>query len=818
MSRVDFRRTFIACTLAFSGAAVCAPVPPDAPLPPGVRAVWDLAKAWRETTPSRERISINGLWRFQPAEPDADRVPDGGWGFFKVPGCWPGITDYMQKDFQTVHAHPSWKGIRLGDLSAAWYQRRITVPREWAGRRIALTAEYVNSLAIVYVDGAKAAELRFPGGEADLTAACRPGETQLLSMLLVAVPLAGVMRSYIDTASAREVKGRVARRGLCGDVYLDSGPDAARIRATRAVTSVRKGEITVGVALEALAEGPYTLRAKVTDGGRTVKEFASGTFRASELRDGRIEFTEPWKPEKLWDIHTPRNQYDLQVSLVDAGGTVLDVSYPIRFGFREFWIDGRDFHLNGTRIFLSAVPLDNAQVGAALATYEGAKESLLRLRSFGINFVYTHNYGCEPGSHLAFAEILRAADDVGMLVSLSQPHFSHYDWKEPDADASNGYARHAAFYVDVAGSHPSVVFYSMNHNATGYSEDMNPDRIDGLYEGRDTWSLNNAKRALRAEAIVRRLDPSRIVYHHSSGNLGSMHTSNFYPNFVPVQEMSDWFEHWATRGVKPAFTCEFGAPFTWDWAMYRGWYKGERSFGSARVPWEFCLAEWNSQFFGDRAFRTSDEEKRNLRWEAKQFRAGRVWNRWDYPHQLGSNDFDERYPVFARYFTDNWRAFRTWGLSATSPWEHHILYKLRRDADRRRRDLDVDWEKLQRPGFSPDFIAERYERMDLAYERDDWIATLAAEALIRNNGPLLAYIGGKPAAFTSKDHNFLPGETIEKQIIVINNAREPIECACTWSMAFTGTSKVAGFPRGASEALQTGQQERRPLRLRLPED
>ncbi len=53
---------------------------------------------------------------------------------------------------------------------------------------------------------------------------------------------------------------------------------------------------------------------------------------------------------------------------------------------------------------------------------------------------------------------------------------------------------------------------------------------------------------LRAEAIVKRFDPSRIVYHHSSGNLGSMHTINFYPNFVPIQEMSDWFEHWATVG------------------------------------------------------------------------------------------------------------------------------------------------------------------------------------------------------------------------------------------------------------------------------
>src|SRR5215472_10170659 len=95
-----------------------------------------------------------------------------------------------------------------------------------------------------------------------------------------------------------------------------------------------------------------------------------------------------------------------------------------------------------------------------------------------------------------------------------------------------------------------------------------------------------------------------------------MHTVNFYANFVPVQEMCDWFEHWANRGVKPVFLCEYGVPFSWDWTMYRGWYMGERSFGSAKVPWEFCLAEWNAQFLGDQAFRISEREKRNLRWEA----------------------------------------------------------------------------------------------------------------------------------------------------------------------------------------------------------
>ena len=65
---------------------------------------------------------------------------------------------------------------------------------------------------------------------------------------------------------------------------------------------------------------------------------------------------------------------------------MLDAALPVRFGFREFWIKGRDFYLNGSRIFLSALPLDNAQVGAAAGNHEAArKETMLRvLKATGI--------------------------------------------------------------------------------------------------------------------------------------------------------------------------------------------------------------------------------------------------------------------------------------------------------------------------------------------------------------------------------------------------------------------------------------------------
>jgi beta-galactosidase len=806
-----FAATWGLIAMSYSAPAQTQSAPP---LPPEVRAVWDEAKAWHETTPTRERLCINGLWRWQPASENALDVPAGDWGYYKVPACWPGIQDYLQSDYQTLYRHASWTNTNLGEVRSAWYERTITIPQSWAGRRIALDVDYLNSYAAVYIDGHQVGQLRFPAGQVDLFAAVRPGATHVLDLLVVAMPLKAVMESYNDTNTAKQRKGKVERRGLCGDVWLLSEPSGARLSDVKIDTSFRRVEISFDAGLQGLAaDGRYKLQARLSEQGRPVAMFTGPTFSALEVTNGRATFRAIWKAPKLWDIDTPENQYAAELSLLDAEGHPVDTLTPVRFGFREFWIQGRDFYLNGTRLYLSLVPLDNAQVGAALATYEAAKESLLRLKSFGINFVYTHNYGCEPGAHLSFAEILRAADDTGMLVAMSQPHFSAYDWKTPDADQTNGYAGHAAFYTGVAGNHPSVVAYSMSHNATGYNEDVNPRMMDGKINPRDQWSGRNATLALRCEAIVKRLDPARIVYHHSSGDLSAMYTLNFYPNFVPIQELDDWFEHWSNAGVKPLVLVEYGAPFGWDWTMYRGWYNGKREFGSAAVPWEYCLAEWNAQFLGDVAYQISDREKRNLRWEAEQFRRRRAWFRWDYPFPVGDARLDEMQPVQAAYTTDNWRAFRTLGLSGNSPWEYSRFWKLRDGFQHRRQDLPVDWDNLQRPGYSPDFLDHTYSSFDLAYERSDWVPSPTAQSLFRNNLPLLAWLAGKPQHFTTKEHTFFPGETVEKQVIVINNSRRTVTGVAAWS-ADVGTAR-----QGSQRlVIPTGDQVPVPIQFKLPAD
>src|SRR5262245_50920964 len=78
-------------------------------LPAGVKAVWDLDKAFRSGTATREQVCLNGLWRWQPGNKDkSDKLPTEPWGYTKVPGSWAGSG-------QSHFLHPTWKTIRPGD-------------------------------------------------------------------------------------------------------------------------------------------------------------------------------------------------------------------------------------------------------------------------------------------------------------------------------------------------------------------------------------------------------------------------------------------------------------------------------------------------------------------------------------------------------------------------------------------------------------------------------------------------------------------------------------------------------------------------------
>ena len=71
------------------------------------------------------------------------------------------------------------------------------------------------------------------------------------------------------------------------------------------------------------------------------------------------------------------------------------------------------------------------------------------------------------------------------------------------------------------------------------------------------------------------------------------------------------------------------------------------------------------------------------------------------------------------------------------------------------------------------------------------------DALKEINGPTLAWIAGPAGAYTAKDHHFRPGQTIDKQIVLINDTREPQNFTAAWTATVGGKPVGQGQTRGS---------------------
>jgi len=776
----------------------------DVTLPPGVRVVWDLDKADRQSTSTREQVCINGLWRFKPADSYSEAVPASGtgWGYFKVPGPW--LRGGGQG--QSIYATQPWAD-RLGGLDAVWSARDITVPPEWRGRRIGLQLDNVNAYATVFVDGHEIGSIVCPGDDLDITAACGPGKTHQLAIRTIAQRLNPEGTGYVSREEKVNNWSPCSYRGLCGDTFLTSAPAAERITDVKVDTSVRKWRLSVDTGLVGLKEAKsYILRARVLDKGKEVLSAQSGPFASADLKNGRMAFDKPWETPKLWDTDTPENMYHLSLELVE-GGRTLDSYYPVRFGFREFWIEGRDFILNGSPVHLRALPLNSAMRGpvAVTTTYEGATKTMSRMKWLGFNIVYGHNYGCSPGSHVSYAEVLRAADDTGMLFSFSLPHMNDYDWRDRN-EKTNGYERQLEWCVRRAQNHPSVVMYSQNHNFLFCRDIENLERLP-LVLDMDVPDGGRTKAVYSREAILRQFDTTRPVYNHG-GWSREMFTMNCYLNWVPMQERAEWFKGWAEKGVRPLFAVEYGEPTSLSFLALRDGSSGP-------LLHQFFLPEWGAAVWGDAAFKLSEFEKGALRFEADRWRKNRPFNPWEYPNEPARATSIANFTgVQGEFIAHTWPYFRTFGLSGFNMWSEWNVCHLRAGLSPQRQDYQVDWDSLHRPGFSPDYyqpspVDDIFYSM--ATEQADWVPNTRGQALLRYNEPLLAYIAGHSSRFTAQDHNYLPGQTVEKQIIVINDSRRAVDCACQWSVSLPKSQRGEKSVR-----VDAGRQARIPVRFELP--
>ena len=142
---------------------------------------------------------------------------------------------------------------------------------------------------------------------------------------------------------------RLGSRGLTGSVYLESRSSEAQVTDVFVRTSTRQKSVSLDVELTGVKQaGQVQFVADMLDEkGEVEKSFnADAAVEAKDVQTVTVSW--PWDDPRLWDVEQP-NLYTLRLKVTGGG---LDDEYDQPFGFREFWVDGRQFYLNGTVIRL----------------------------------------------------------------------------------------------------------------------------------------------------------------------------------------------------------------------------------------------------------------------------------------------------------------------------------------------------------------------------------------------------------------------------------------------------------------------------------
>ena len=754
---------------------------------PSRDAMWSLADAGRETTACREKISLNGLWAFKVDNEAADvaAAPKAAdlRHFFKVPGKWPqggrhavdGMAVYNERGEDVF-------GSEVSSIESAWYVRTVDVPAGWAGRRIVLGFRWIPGAVLVYVDGKRAGEAFFPGGEVDLTSVLAPGRHEIAFFTSAKLP-ERLVQVFDAPDQARTVtKKALSNKGVNGDVYLAAEPAGVRLDDVQVRSHVAEGRIEFSVGFAGEGTLDATAVADVFDGGKKVKSFRSKPFTAAA--GARQVFGGEWKDAKVWDVDCPENVYTVRVSLV-KDGKAADELYGEEFGFREVAVRGRDLLLNGKPVHLR--PEYSRMNDASAVANDEAEEAFRRMRAWGFNAEIDGTYGFSEGSNADFELSLRAASKVGMLSVMGLPHPCEYapEGRPLDWQLKGAYEDLVRHEVKKLQNIPGLILWSSTHNQTGYESDQNPEIMTGLEadvpNGIVNWRRRFRENSKEVDRLLAEVDPGRPMYHHESGRNGSFYTLNCYLDWAPVQERSDWLETWEEKGVMPLFIVEWGAPHIASWASYRGEDNGRNiwsSYGSCK--WTF-IDEYNAAILGEEAFHTNPLKRRALELIEYHCKGNKnvYYGAWD---GVTTKEEDMK-RVMSAFLRRNLRDMRARGITMILPWDMTTTHFKRPDGPRERKVRPDPFAGIK--GFG--VVRSDYTLGLLNV--GGMVPTTSGDAVVAAYKDLLGWIGGPGREFTTVNDGYLAGETVEKSLVIVNDQRHDRTVDWAWK---AGSTKKSG--------------------------
>lgn len=371
---------------------------------------------------------------------DLDRAPG-----MQIPGAWNA-------------AEPE---LRWYD-GLIWFQRRFDVPASKPGERSFLRFEGVNYRAYVYVNGKEVG--RHEGGFTpfvlEVTDALRAQGNRLV---------VGVDSRH----DAQSIPGEITDWDLYGGI-------------TRPVKLIRTPATFIDDATLRLTDAGRLVGSVQLNGAQAARQPVSVQINALGIKaqattdaSGEAHFDLPAPATlKRW---TPEAPQLYAVRFASSADAVDD-----RMGFRTITVKGSEILLNGKPVMLRGVSIHEEELGSnpARRLTDSAARALLSEVKTGLNGNYVRL------SHYPHSEtMLRAADEMGLLVWSEIPVYWTVDW-----------------------DNPAVLLKARRQQAETIYRDRNRAALVMWSVGNETPVADNRTRFHAAlAATVRALDPSRLI-------------------------------------------------------------------------------------------------------------------------------------------------------------------------------------------------------------------------------------------------------------------------------------------------------------------
>ena len=398
---------------------------------------------------AQQTLPLDGTWRFQL---DASNVGVEQKWFNNELGDsvqLPGTTDTNKKGNRTDD-HPDDKLSRIWRwVGPAWYQREVTIPESWEGKRITVFLErtkntrvWVNDRFAGFGDSLSAPHVH------DLTDFLKPGK-QTITLLIDNAKLPPVGPSHaVDERTQTNWNGVVGKMELRASdpVWIDDlqvFPNAAKNEArVRVVVGNRTGTEAKGTI--SLSCNSYNVDKPAAFKAQRVDVVAAG-------KETVVEFTyKPGEEVPLWDEFNPALlKLDLVLEAKSGAGAFHDTT-GVNFGMRDFTHERNRFKINGKGVVLRG-RIDCANyplTGYAPMTKEEWRRIYSILKDWGLNHVRFHSW-CPPKA--AF----EAADELGFYLLAELPN-KRSAFKSPE---DGNAAAHNIDYLDIESSDKKVDLY-----------------------------------------------------------------------------------------------------------------------------------------------------------------------------------------------------------------------------------------------------------------------------------------------------------------------------------------------------------------------